>query len=262
MAVENRRRWLDLLAAKEGGRSDRPLKDDPGGKTNRGVTLDTLAEWRKRPVTVEELWALTVDEAEAIASAMYWNPVKGDELPGGVDLYAADTAFHSGPRQAIKILQRLLGFQGDDVDGYVGPLTLRVCRQWEPVELVRDYHAARMVFLQGLKNWSANRNGWTNRCEAMLELACKVAPAEAPAVVAKQADRTDKVTAGVGVTAGAVTVIVASLPAAKETYEQTVTALTPLGELASWLPIAGGAVAAMVILFLALRNMRLRDAVQ
>lgn len=260
---ENRRLWLDLLAAKEGGVSDRPLAVDPGGLTNRGITRDTLAEWRKRPVSDNEILELTKDDAEAIASAMYWNPVRADDLPGGVDLMTADFAFNSGPKQAVKTLQRTLGFADADVDGYIGPLTLGQARQWVPAELINAYRDARVAFLSELKNYRANRKGWLARCDEMCKLALSVAPAKAPAVVARAAKKQTNIIATVTATASAAVatapIIVAALPAAKETYEQTVVAMGPVGGLVSWLPMAVAAVAAAAVIVLAIKNHRLQQ---
>lgn len=55
--------------------------------------------------------------------------------------------------------------------------------------------------------------------------------------------------------------VVASLPAAKDSFDATVAALGPAGELVPWLPAVGGMVAAVAIVILALRNAQLRRRV-
>lgn len=252
---ENRRAWLDELAKAEGGYSDHPA--DNGGKTNRGITQATLAAWRGRPVTEADVRALTAEEAEAIASAQYWNQVKADQLPPGVDLYAADFAFNSGPRRAIKVCQQALGFEGQDVDGYVGPLTLNAIRQYSPRDLINGMHDARMKFLMGLDDWPTFGEGWKARCNSMRYAAMQLAPDQAPAVVVAQEKKTNKIVAsvtGAGLTAaGVAPLIVDQLPAAKATFDQTRQALGPLAELSPWmqyviLAIAIGAAAGVLFL--------------
>ena len=68
---ENRRAWLDLLKPLEGGFVNDP--DDPGGPTNMGVTHVTLGDFRKlgRPATVEEVQALTREEAEGVLDRVH-----------------------------------------------------------------------------------------------------------------------------------------------------------------------------------------------
>lgn len=60
---------IDAILAREGGYVDHP--DDKGGPTNHGITQVTLADWRKKPVSVEDVKALTETEARAIYKQNY-----------------------------------------------------------------------------------------------------------------------------------------------------------------------------------------------
>ena len=91
----------------EGGYVDDP--DDPGGATNLGITLATLARWRGQPVTKADVKALTRTEAAAIYRKDYWDAVGGDAMPGGIDMTLFDHAVHSGPAAALKILREAVG---------------------------------------------------------------------------------------------------------------------------------------------------------
>lgn len=166
---ENRRAWLDLLKPLEGGFVNDP--DDPGGATNMGVTAATLGDERKlgRPATVEEVQALTREEAEGIALSRYWNAMRGDQLPSGLDIYAADFAFNSGPRNAAEVLQHLVPVER--VDGFIGDLTISAVRKLKPGALLDSYHSSRMAFLRGLANWPKFGDGWTSRCERVYQTA-------------------------------------------------------------------------------------------
>ena len=184
---ENRDAWIGLLFSDdiEGGWLDRNLKDDPGGKTNRGVTIGCYSDYLGRPATDQELRAITAEKAREIAIAMYWNPVNADKLPDGIDIYAADFAWHSGWPQAGRVLQRLVGVE---IDGFVGDKTLTAVRAQKPIDLLESYHLARLAFLEGLANWEANSNGWRKRCRLMHSLASsKVKPSQAVAEVAGSA---------------------------------------------------------------------------
>lgn len=173
--LKNRTLWLDLLEELEGGYVDHP--DDPGGKTNLGVTQETLAAWRKKPVTEADVRALTREEARDIFTALYWQAVKGDELPGGLDCAVADFAVNSGPARAVKTLQALLDVEQD---GVLGSVTLAACRAiTDTAALIRRYMMARLAFLEGLKTWPTFGKGWLNRCEKVQRVALELVEANA-----------------------------------------------------------------------------------
>jgi lysozyme family protein len=168
--IENREAWLSLLMSPriEGGFVNDP--EDSGGATNLGITAETLGRWRKlgRPATEDEVKAITLAEAKGIALALYWNAMRCDQLPGGVDIYTADFAFNSGPGNAAPVLQSIVGV---DVDGFVGDKTVAACRQQNPAKLLESYHRSRMAFLRGQgSKWERFGDGWTSRCEQMLEV--------------------------------------------------------------------------------------------
>jgi lysozyme family protein len=82
---------LAFTLKEEGGYSDDPA--DPGGATNMGITLATYRQWSDNP----SLGALQVQDlsertARAIYRSLYWNPLRADALPAGVDLSVFDTA--------------------------------------------------------------------------------------------------------------------------------------------------------------------------
>jgi lysozyme family protein len=164
--IENRQTWLEAVLKSEGGYVNHPL--DKGGPTNFGITLRTLSEWRKEECTIEDVVQLTEEEACDIYMSAYWQVMRGDQLPGGVDLYACDFAVNSGPARAAKILQELVDTKADT---FVGPKTIEAVRKQAPLQLLLAYHGARMKFLLGRSNWDAFGRGWTNRCSEMLTLA-------------------------------------------------------------------------------------------
>ncbi len=108
----------------EEGRQSAAIKGDPGRATNWGITIFTLSGWLGRPATDAEVYALTLEQAGEIFHAWYWNSVRGARLWWGLDLFVADHGFNSGTGDSVRVLQRVLGFTGDDVDGRMGPQTL------------------------------------------------------------------------------------------------------------------------------------------
>jgi hypothetical protein len=71
-----------------------------------------------------------------------------------------------------------------------------------------------------------------------------------------------KTTAAIGVGAGVVGAVLAALPAAKETYDQVAVNASALSEVASWLPVVLGLVAAGAVLYLAAHNISLKARLQ
>ena len=159
MTATNYRPCLDHVLRWEGGFVDHPK--DPGGATNLGITRATLQRHRGRHVTVKDVRALQLSEAAEIYRAGYWMPVRGDDLPKGLDLVAFDAGVNSGPARGAKWLQAGLRVSAD---GRVGPQTLKAARNApDTVAVIQRACAARMGFLQRLGTWSTFGRGWSRR---------------------------------------------------------------------------------------------------
>lgn len=170
MAVHGFAPALAHVLAEEGGFVDHPL--DPGGATKMGITRATLARVRGRPVSIAEVMALTRAEAAAIYRRLYWDGVRGDDLPPGVDLMVFDMAVHSGPRRAVRLLQRALGVAED---GLVGPVTLEAARAAAPGPLVATLASLRTGFLARLPAAAVFGRGWRQRVAAVERAALRMA---------------------------------------------------------------------------------------
>jgi len=162
---------IAALLAHEGEYVDRA--DDPGGATNMGITLRTLAVWRARPVTKAEVRALTRDEAVRIYRAMYWDAIKGDALPPGIDYATFDACVLAGPRRAAEWLQTAAGVKAD---GAIGPITLRViAAEHVPARLINAALNLRLAYLRTRPHWPAYRIGWSRRVTDVRRLAIDLA---------------------------------------------------------------------------------------
>lgn len=146
------------LIKHEGGYVNHP--SDPGGRTNLGVTQTVWENWVDRPVTEEEMKALTKDMVKPLYKDLYWERVKGDKLPSGVDYCVFDAAVNSGVRRASQWLQSALGVEAD---GSIGPQTIAVASMTPPVTIITNFSAQRLKFLQGLSTWPTFGKGWERR---------------------------------------------------------------------------------------------------
>lgn len=145
----------------EGGKVDDP--DDPGGRTNQGVIQRVYNGWRElNGKAPQDVYKMTNAERDAIYREGYWNRVRADELPAGVDLVVFDGAVNSGPTQSVKWLQRALGVTR--IDGVMGPATLAAVDMHPNHDaLISAICDRRLAFLQALKHWWKYKNGWTSR---------------------------------------------------------------------------------------------------
>ena len=149
---------LPVILRHEGGYVDHPR--DPGGATNLGVTIGTLSDWLGRPATKSEVRALTVSDVAPIYRQNYWNRVRGDDLPMGVNLVTFDASVNSGPARGARWLQRAVGTKAD---GVVGDITIAATKKADPKVTVKRSTDDRLGFLQGLRTWSTFGRGWGRR---------------------------------------------------------------------------------------------------
>lgn len=153
----------------EGGFVNHP--NDPGGMTNLGCTKAVWEEWCGHPVTEKAMRSLTPADVAPLYKRKYWDKVKADSLPEGVDYCVFDTAINSGPGRAIKLLQ---GVVGVDQDGDIGPKTLGAVKAFDPKELIQDYSKRRLSFMMDLPAWQHFGKGWTNRVNDVEKLALQM----------------------------------------------------------------------------------------
>lgn len=149
---------LKAILHHEGGFVNHPA--DPGGMTNLGVTKKVWEEWVGHEVDEKAMRALTPEMVGPMYKAKYWDKVKGDDLPTGVDYAVFDAAVNSGPGRAAKWLQ---GCVGVEQDGGIGPKTLAAVAAFDPKELVEDYAKRRLSFLMDLPHWGTFGKGWGRR---------------------------------------------------------------------------------------------------
>lgn len=179
MTAANFQACFDRLMRSEGGYVDHPK--DPGGATNLGVTQVTLSTWRRCPVTKTDVFNLTRVEAAEIYRARYWNAVRGDDLPGGVDYAVFDYAVNSGPGAAIKALQKSLGLSPS---GVLTQTTITMAHRFNSQALVRAIGRERLGLLKRLATWATFGKGWGRRCKEVEVAACAMASGKPSSLIA------------------------------------------------------------------------------
>lgn len=178
MAAANFERALPLVLMHEGGYVDHPA--DPGGATNLGVTIGTLSSWLKRPASKGEVKALTRTSVAPIYRRNYWDAIRADEMPAGLDYAVFDFAVNSGPKRAAMALQRAVGVADD---GVIGSITLANIAGRSVDATIDRIMADRITFLRRLSTWPTFGKGWASRCDGVLKEALAMAH-QAPIPVA------------------------------------------------------------------------------
>lgn len=149
---------LGVVLYHEGGFVNHP--HDPGGMTNLGVTRSVYESFLRRMVTEDEMRELTVNDVRPVYQKLYWNRIKGDNLPTGVDLALFDFAVNAGVTRASKAIQHICEVE---VDGKIGPQTLSAINGSDASDLIKELKEYRQEFYESLSHFKTFGKGWTNR---------------------------------------------------------------------------------------------------
>ena len=169
---------LDHVLAMEGGWTDDP--HDPGGPTNKGITLAVYARERAIEITSANLAELKSD-LRAIPDALvrsiyetrYWQPARCPALRPSLALMHFDAGVNHGVGTAARFLQEALGVE---IDGVIGPITLRAAGIAEPRQALARYAAIRRQRYRALPHFWRFGRGWLRRVDATLAAAIRLVP--------------------------------------------------------------------------------------
>ena len=144
---------------------------DKGGMTNLGVTKRVYDKWIGRESTEQEMRDLTPDDVAPIYKKNYWNRVKGDQLPSGLDWACFDWAVNSGSGRPAKAVQRAVGATQD---GAIGNQTLGLIAEKDPKFIIDYVYTVRQAFYEGLDDYKHFGRGWSRRNTETLHQAMKM----------------------------------------------------------------------------------------
>lgn len=154
---------FDQVLGHEGAYSS--IRSDPGnwtgGKVGVGKLLGTKYGIAANTYPDLDIKNLTVAQAKAIYKRDFWDRLRCDELPEGVDLAVFDSGVNSGRSRAAKWLQASVDVA---VDGILGPATVKATQaQPDPAQLVDELCDRRLDFLQDQPTWRTFGTGWSRR---------------------------------------------------------------------------------------------------
>ena len=177
---ENWEMFFDMLIKHEGGftsdeRDSGNAKGDGHGNkgsTMLGVTAWNWAKYTGKPAPMEVMKALTKEDVKPLYKKNYWDRVKADQLPSGLDLCVFDFGVNAGTGRSAKFLQ---GMVGATQDGAIGPATLAKVNEFVSMEgvegAIAEFQHRRQGYYEGLKTFATFGRGWTRRVTETTELA-------------------------------------------------------------------------------------------
>ena len=162
----NYTKCLETILHHEGGYVNHPK--DPGGETNLGVTKRVYEEWGGDKAMKD----LFVEDVAPIYKKNYWDKLKGDNLPDGLDLCVFDFGVNAGPGRSAKYLQKMIGTVAD---GGIGPNTLKKVDEYVDkhglANTIANFQEARQGYYERLKTFETFGRGWTRRVVETTKLA-------------------------------------------------------------------------------------------
>jgi lysozyme family protein len=168
--ISNWQKAFEQMLASEGGFTDderdkgNSLPDGRKGSTMLGVTQFNWEQHVGHEVTHDHMRRLTPADVEPLYKKKYWDVVRADELPSGIDYLVFDMGVNAGPGRSIKLMQTALGVPAD---GGFGPMTMAAVQTADPVKLIQDFSDAKEDFYRGLDDFPVYGKGWLNRVAAV-----------------------------------------------------------------------------------------------
>ena len=163
---KNYQKCLETILHHEGGYVNHPK--DPGGETNLGVTKRVYEEHGG----TKDMKELTVEDVAPIYKKGYWDKMKCDDLPSGLDLCVFDFGVNAGPGRAAKYLQTLVITKAD---GGIGPMTLakvdEYVNKFTVKHIIEHYQNNRQKYYEELPTFETFGKGWTRRVKETLKIA-------------------------------------------------------------------------------------------
>jgi len=168
--ISNWQQAFEQMLASEGGFTDderdagNKLPDGRKGSTMLGVTQYNWEAHVGHQVTHDQMRALTPADVEPLYKKKYWDVVRADELPSGIDYLVFDMGVNAGPGRSIKLLQAAVGVPAD---GGLGPISMAAVQAADPVELIEQFSRNKEAFYRSLDSFTVYGTGWLNRVAAV-----------------------------------------------------------------------------------------------
>lgn len=173
MSMGNFEYALEFVLGHEGGFAN--FKEDPGGMTMFGITKRVYDEYYGADANEDTMRNMPIERAEEIYLTNYWKPIKGEELPSGVDVFCFDWAVNGGVARSGYCLQNALAMSKEEIDGVIGPYTLSQIFDDELKNYIYLMHENRSSYYHSLPHFDKFGKGWLRRNDEARDLAYELA---------------------------------------------------------------------------------------
>jgi lysozyme family protein len=140
---------------------------DPGGATNLGIIQKEYNSYRDRKgLNQQSVRLITQNEANEIYKIQYWDALRLDDFPAGIDFVIFDAAVNNGVGAAPKFAQRAcnkVSGSNLDVDGHLGLISREAIFSCPPASFIDAFCDERLRYDRSLKIWRYFGSGWTKR---------------------------------------------------------------------------------------------------
>jgi lysozyme family protein len=160
--MNNFDRALEIVLRHEGGYVND--KNDPGGETNKGITIATAR--------ANEYYGPMREIPDGVVYRIYRNGYwmrSWDDLPFPIAFNLFDGAVNSGLSRSVRWMQEAIG--GLVIDGQWGPKSQAAALDCNRFVAALQYNSIRLDFLTRLKTWPHFGAGWGRRIASNLQVA-------------------------------------------------------------------------------------------
>ena len=153
-------RAMEFTLGAEGNKYHHVSGDSGGPTSAYGIILATakalnLDKDNDGDIDTNDLKLITKEDVERVFKRYFWDIVDADNLPGGVDLIAADIAWNQGPAKFNQYLR----------EGYASTIETLTARRKTTYTNIAAKNPTQNKFLKGWLNRANNAYKAAKECE-------------------------------------------------------------------------------------------------
>jgi len=161
--INNWETCFNAVLESEGGTRLTVVPGDRGGQTYAGIARKPNPQWEGWK-DIDQGLTPKLSVVKSFYKSEFWDKIKGDELPNGLDYLIYDFAVNAGVKRSVKTLQSCLGLTED---GVIGNKTLTAANN--EANVMEKFNSKKGEFYLNIvandPTQSKFIKGWLNRVE-------------------------------------------------------------------------------------------------